>query len=98
MASEPRWNECYSSDLVNKVLSGLTNLHLNIQYAYPPFLRHILYGLNARPVVIPSKLCMLNEPPFVHQLQERFFRGEVVLAPIDLARTGRPRCVYKMEK
>jgi len=68
-----------------EILKGnrsMTDLHLNIQNTDPPLLRHIIHGLDARPIMIPPKLCMFNETLLVHELQELVLRRKVVFAAI----------------
>lgn len=61
---------------------GQTYLHLNIQYANPSLLPHVLHRLYTRPVEITPKLSMLNESRIVHKLQEFVLRCEVILHPV----------------
>lgn len=62
-----------------------TNLHLNIQHAHFPLLRHILHRLDAGPVVIPAELGVLEEAVLGYEPQEVISGGEIVFAAVDLA-------------
>jgi hypothetical protein len=66
-------------------------LHLDIEYADASLLGDVVHCLDARAVVVVSKLRMLNEALLVHQLEELFLLDKVVLAAILLS-ASRPPC------
>lgn len=70
-----------------------TDLHLDIQNTDPLLLRHILYRLRARPVVVAPEQRVLDKPALGHQRQEFLAAREVVFAAVLLAGAGGARRV-----
>ena len=72
------------------VLRKTTYLHLNIQHAHLPLLRHIPDSLHAGPVIVPPELGVLEKTILGHEPQELVPSCEIVLASVDLAGAGGP--------
>lgn len=68
-------------------------LHLDIQNANLTLLCNIVDSLDARSVVVASKLRMLNKPLLFNQVEELFLGHEVVLLAILF---GPPGCARRV--
>jgi hypothetical protein len=76
---------------------GTTYLHLDIEYADPSLLCNVAHRLDARAVVVVSKLRMLDEALVVDQLKELLLLDKVVLATILLSTARASRGVRDAE-
>jgi hypothetical protein len=74
-----------------------TYLHLDVKYADASLFGDIVHCLDARAIVVVSKLRVLNEAFLVHQLEELLLLDKIVLATILLSTSRPPRCVRNTE-
>lgn len=64
-------------------------LSIDIKDAPTRLVSNVLDGLDAGPITVPRKLGVLDKLATLDHLDERGVGGEMVIDPIDLARTGR---------
>lgn len=83
----------WAEGFVREGTEGATHLHLDIQNTHAPLLRDLLYSLDARAIIIPAKLGVLDKAAVVHKLQECVLAREVILDAVGLAGAGRACCV-----
>ncbi len=81
-------------DKIGNRSEGKADLHLDIQNAHTALIRYILDGLDASPVIISSKLRVLDETALIHQRQKPILAREVVVSTVLFVGAGGACCVY----